>query len=101
MGTIIRTDQKTLAIELAETIATFNVKKITDILSEKGQYFIQDENDEIVISNKINFISWLNDCIYEFQFANEDRTQINYVIDQCLHCRIGNPVIIFKNGRFD
>jgi hypothetical protein len=25
---------------------------------------------------------------------------LNYKIDQCLYCRIGNPVIILENGKF-
>jgi hypothetical protein len=100
MDTIIKTDQKTIAIELAETIATFNIGKVSDLLSENGEYNIQDEKDEIVLTNKVNFINWLSDCIDEFLFVNEERNQLNYIIDQCLHCRIGNPVIIFENGRF-
>ena len=39
-------------------------------------------------------------CFDEFLLVNEDQTQLKYIIDQCLHCRIGNPVIIFENGRF-
>jgi hypothetical protein len=69
-------------------------------LSENGEYCIQDEEEEKVISNKVNFIDWLSKCFNEFLFANDDRTQLNYILDQCLHCRIGNPVIIFENGRF-
>ena len=100
METIVKTDQKTIATELAEIIATFNIASVADLLSENGEYYIQDEKDEIVIANKVNFINWLGGCIDEFLFVNEDRNQLNYVIDQCLHCRIGNPVIIFENGRF-
>lgn len=100
METIIKSDQKTIVIELAEAIATFNITKVADLLSENGEYHIQDEKDEIILSNKVNFLKWLGDCIDEFLFVNEDRTKLNYIIDQCLHCRIGNPVIIFENGRF-
>jgi hypothetical protein len=100
METITKTNQKTIAIELAEIIATFNIAKVADLLSENGDYCIQDEKDEIIKSNKDNFLKWLGDCIDEFLFVNEDRKQMNYIIDQCLHCRIGNPVIILENGRF-
>ena len=100
METTIKTDQKTITTELAEAISSFNIDKVADLLSENGEYGIQDEKDEIVPTNKANFIKWLSDCIDEFLFVNEDRTKLNYIIDQCLHCRIGNPVIIFENGRF-
>lgn len=100
METIIKTNQKAIAVELAETIATFNIAKVADILSENGEYHIQNEKDKIVVSNKAGFLKWLGDCIDEFLFVNEDRKQLNFIIDQCMHCRIGNPVIIFENGRF-
>jgi len=100
MDAIIKTDQKTITLELANAIASFDITKVGDLLKEDGEYSIQDEKDEIVPTNKANFIKWLSDCIDEFLFVNEDRTKLNYIIDQCLHCRIGNPVIIFENGRF-
>ena len=100
METIIKSDQKTIVIELAEAIATFNITKVADLLSEIGEYGIQDEKEESVIGNKSEFLKWLGDCIDEFLFVNGDRDRLEYTIDQCLHCRIGNPVIIFENGRF-
>ena len=100
MDATIKTDQKTITTELAEAIATFNITKVADLLSENSEYWIQDYKDEIVLTNKVNFLTWLRDCFDEFLFVNEERTRLNYIIDQCLHCRIGNPVIIFENGRF-
>jgi hypothetical protein len=69
-------------------------------LVENGEFSIQDEKEEIVLTNKVNFLNWLSGYFDEFLFVNEDRTKLIYIIDQCLHCRIGNPVIIFENGRF-
>ena len=100
METINKTDQKTITIELANAIASFNIPKIEELLSDKGEYCIQDEKEEIVISDKKNFINWLTNCFDEFLYVNEDSNELNYTVDQCLHCRIGNPVIIFENGRF-
>jgi len=100
METIIKSDQKTITIQLAQAIASFNVAKAADLLSEKGEYWIQNGKEESVIGNKSEFLKWLADCIDEFLFVNEDLDQLEYTIDQCLHCRIGNPVIIFENGRF-
>jgi len=99
METII-TDQKTITFELANAIASFNIPKIEELLSDKGEYCIQDEKEEIVVSDKVNFINWLTNCIDKFLYVNEDSNELNYIIDQCLHCKIGNPVIIFENGRF-
>ena len=100
METIIKTDQKTIATELAVAIATLSIANVVDLLSVNGEYNIQDENDEIVHTNKAEFLDWLGGCMDEFLLVNEDRNKLTYVIDQCLHCRIGNPVIIFEYGRF-
>jgi hypothetical protein len=95
-----KTDQKAIAIEMAEAISSFDITKVADFLKDDGEYYIQDEKNEIVLTNKVNFLNWLKDCLDEFLFVNEDRTKLNYYVDQCLYCRIGNPVIIFENGRF-
>jgi len=100
METIIKTNQKSITIELANAIASFDIERVADLLSEKGEYNILDENNKIVISNKVNFINWLTKCFDEFLFVNDDSNRLDYTIDQCLHCRIGNPVIIFEKGRF-
>jgi len=36
----------------------------------------------------------------EYLSANKDCMTLNYVIDRCSYCKIGNPVIIFENGKF-
>jgi hypothetical protein len=100
MDAKIITDQKTISIVLAEAIAQFDITKVADLLKDDGEYSIQDEKNEIVPTNKGSFLNWLGSCLDEFSFVNEDITRLDYFIDQCLYCRIGNPVIIFENGRF-
>ena len=100
MDAKIITDQKTIAISLAEAIASFDITKVADLLKDDGEYYIRDEKNEIVPTNKGSFLNWLERCFDEYLFVNEDRTRLDYFIDQCLYCRIGNPVIIFENGRF-
>ena len=100
METITKTDQKTIVIELADAIASFNIDKVAELLSEKGEYNILNEKDEIVNSNKADFITWLGNCFDEFVFVNDCKTKLNYMLDQCCYCRIGNPVIIIENGKF-
>ena len=100
METIKKTDQEIITIELANAIASFNIPKIEELLSDKGEYCIQDEKEDIVISDKAHFINWLINRFEEFLYVNEDSNELDYTIDQCLHCKIGNPVIIFENGKF-
>ena len=100
MDSIVKTDQKIIALKLAEAIASFNIDKVADLLKEDGEYSIQDEKEEIVFANKTNFLKWLSSCFDEFLLVNEDRSELNHIIDKCSYCRIGNPVLIFENGRF-
>jgi len=100
MTTRIYTDQKVIATTLAEAVTTFDITKVADLLSENGEYQIQNDKEERTETNKSDFLKWLGDCFDEFLFVNEDRTRLEYTIDQCLYCRIGNPVTIFENGRF-
>ncbi len=85
---------------MALAIASFNIARVNELLSEKGEFNILDENENVVIGNKPDFINWLTNCFDEFLYVNEESNHLDYVMDQCLHCKIGNPVIIFENGRF-
>ena len=100
METIIKIDQETITLELANAIAAFNIAKVAELLSDHGEYHVQNEEEEIITSNKDGFIKWLSKRLDEFKTVNEDRTQLKYSIDKCSYCRIGNPVIIFENGKF-
>lgn len=100
METIIKLDQETITLEMANAIAAFNIAKVAELLSENGEYCIQDEKDEPVLANKTNFINWLSNCFNEYLSANDDSDRLNYIVDRCSYCRIGNPVIIFENGKF-
>jgi hypothetical protein len=48
METIIKTDQKTITIELAEAIANYNVAKVANLLSDNGDFGIQNDKDELL-----------------------------------------------------
>jgi hypothetical protein len=100
METIIKTDQQIITKKLANAIASFDIAKIDELLSDDGEYCIQDEKDVTVLTNKTNFINWLSSCFDDFLSANDDCDRLNYIIDKCSYCRIGNPVIIFENGKF-
>lgn len=100
METLIRIDQEIITTELANAIASFNIAKIADLLSENAEYCIQNEKEETVLANKTTFLAWLSNCFDEYLSANEDGTRLSYVFDRCSYCKIGNPVIIFEDGKF-
>jgi hypothetical protein len=100
MDTKIKTDQETVTLALAEAIVSFDIIKVADLLKDDGEFCVQDEKNEIVPTNKVNFLNCLERCFDAYLSVNEETTRLNYSIDRCLYCKIGNPVLIFENGRF-
>ena len=69
---------------------------ITDIeylLCDEGYYEIQLENLETFETNKTEFLQW---------FSNKLNTTIitDVEFDQCIHCAVGNNVLLFNKGLF-
>ena len=77
----------------AEAIATCDTELLGHILDDKGEFEIKNEKVEVVRTDKAGFIQWIT----------QKRTAVDkleYYFDQCLHCSIGSPVVIFNNGEF-
>ena len=100
METLTKQDQTSIAVSLADAIASFNMAEIEKLLSDKGEYDIQHEDNDPIHGSKTEFTTWLNNRFKVFKASNEGRTRLNYDIDHCLYCKIGNPVIIFEGGKF-
>ena len=100
MASIIKTCEKTIITELAEAISTFNLDEVSKLLSDNGDFETQNDKDDIVLTNKVNFLDWLKECINEFLIDNKSHHRLEYTVIQCLHCVTGNPIIIFDNGKF-
>jgi hypothetical protein len=98
--TIISANQKTLTIELAEALSELNDAVVEKLLLDNGEFEILDDKNETKTENKVEFINWLKACFEKYAVINEDFKKLEYTIDQCLHCKIGNPVILLNNGRF-
>ena len=91
---------RTIITELAEAISSFNISGVANLLSDDGNYAVQDENFKIVISGKDEFLSWLSGCYGKLLFTGRFRRRLSFNIVQCLHCVTGNPIIVFEKGRF-
>ncbi len=79
--------------EFAESSKSNNILLLKSLLSDNGIFEIQDTNLDIIEVGKTDFLDWYKDKLNE--------TVINEIFyDQCLHCAIGNPVILFNNGTF-
>ena len=82
-----------IAIEFAQASKLNDIQHLKSLLHDNGEFEIQDSHLEIVHANKEEFINW-----YEAKLNSTPITDIVY--DQCLHCHIGNSVVIFNDGKF-
>ena len=94
----VNKDQKELAIKLADSISTGDINQVHELLDEEGEFTISDSTIELVTTDKYGFLNWIRPFFLERNLSSENK--IDYTIDQCLFCKIGNPVIIFEGGKF-
>lgn len=100
MGSSIKSYGKTIAEELAEAISSFDTTQVANLLSDNGEFAVQNERYEIVISGKHEFITWISGCYRKVSFAGLLKKRLSFTIVQCMHCVTGNQIIIFEAGRF-
>ncbi|MBK8883067.1 MAG: hypothetical protein IPN67_11975 [Bacteroidales bacterium] len=89
-----------LITELAEAISSFSITNVASLLSDEGLFSIQNQNFEIVNSDKEAFIGWLNRCYGKFLFRGRFRRRLSFNIVQCLNSVSGKQIIVFDGGRF-
>ena len=84
---------KEIENKFAKAIVEMNFTLLSDLLHDAGVFNIQDEELETKDVKKEQFIHWIIN-------KRKGVTQLQYYFDQCLHCFIGNPVVIFNDGTF-
>jgi len=82
-----------LELVFAKAISLGDKNTLLRILSDTGKFQIQDKNLETIPTDKETFISWILN-------KKESAETIEFYFDQCLLCKIGNPVVIFNDGQF-
>ena len=82
-----------LAHEFALASQRKDITHIAQLLSEMGEFEIQDDALETYAVGKAEFLTW---------YANKlEQTVIHAITyDQCLHCQIGARVVLFNDGKF-
>ena len=66
---------------------------VEPVLRDDGVFDIQDNELETVEVGKYEYLSWLKSKL--------TKTRITSIyFDQCLHCKIGNSVLIVNHGEF-
>ena len=82
-----------IAVEFALASERKDINHLESLLYENGTFDIQLANLETQELGKHEFIKW-----YEMKLQETEITSIAY--DRCLHCFIGNRVVLFNDGQF-
>ena len=92
---MIETKNKTKNItqSFASALLRNDITSIERLISEKGSFDIQNDCLESVKVNKREYLFWLKTKLETSIISSID-------FDQCLHCKIGNTVIIVNKGEF-
>ena len=82
-----------IAVEFALASERKDLHHLECLLSENGTFDIQTVDLETLEVGKYEFIKW-----YEMKLQETEITCAAY--DRCLHCFIGNQVVLFNDGQF-
>jgi hypothetical protein len=94
----VNKDQKELTRKLADSISNGDIYHVQELLYDGGEFTIPDSDLELIITDKYGFLNWIKPFLMERNLSSENK--IDYTIDRCLFCKIGNPVILFEDGKF-
>jgi hypothetical protein len=84
---------KDISIEFANAVKLKEINLIENLLSDTGTFSIQDSELETQEANKSQFIKWFRQKLKRVVIYKVD-------FDLCLHCMIGNKVVLFNDGKF-
>jgi hypothetical protein len=83
-----------IAIEFAANVKNQDFISLKSILEKSGEFEAEPTpNGESEIYSRDAYLEWLQSKCQSTQIR-----KIDY--DQCLFCQIGNPVVLFNDGRF-
>lgn len=82
-----------VTILFSEALIKKDIKAITALLSEDGEYEIQTPRLNTLEVTKKRFVSWIKKRL-------KDAPKLTVTFDQCLHCAIGGTVLLINEGTF-
>jgi hypothetical protein len=94
----VNKDQKELTRKLADSISNGDINQVHELLDDEGEFTICDPNYELMTTDKYGFLNWIKPFLLERKLSSFNK--MDYTIDQCIFCKIGNPVILFEDGKF-
>lgn len=85
--------QKSIVNEFVKAISTGDINEIAILLSPVGIFDIELPDQDTLEVNKARFLDWLSTPLKCTKITSVE-------FDQCLFCKIGNPVVLFNQGTF-
>jgi hypothetical protein len=96
----MKKDDKSVVSDLAEAISSLDISKVAGLLSDDGNFALQDENYKIFRSDKETFLHWLNGSYSKFKSSAKAHRRLRFTIVQNMHSPKVHPIILFEDGRF-
>lgn len=94
METQLTTGMKEIVHSFATAVQNKDFDLIASLLADDGEFQIQDALlDTVEHCSKSVFMDWLKPVLYPVIID-----KIQY--DNCILCKVGNPVVIFNEGQF-
>lgn len=91
-------DQRNLVEKFANALAHYRVDMIEPLLTE-GEYNYYDiDGEEVEEGDMQGMVEYLKRVCEPLLFTATKPVTIEY--DQCLFCKVGNPVVLFNGGTF-
>jgi hypothetical protein len=98
--TIAKNREKELVEKFVSAISSLNISSLDSILIDGGEFHFVNSEDETEIGSKDQFISWMQTECSSYSKYVEEGAELEYQLDQCLHCKIGAVVVLFEDGLF-
>jgi hypothetical protein len=96
----MKKEDKSVIKDLAEAISSLDISKVGRLLSDDGNFSVQDQNYVVFRSDKVRFLDWLHVSYGRFLSSGKSRRKLRFVIVQNMHSPAVHPIILFEDGRF-
>jgi hypothetical protein len=96
----MKMEDKSVVSDLAEAISSLDISKVAGLLSDDGNYSVQDESYKISRSDTRKFLDWLHASYSRFIASERRHRKLRYVIVKSMHNPAAHPIILFEDGRF-
>ena len=91
------TNQKELVQTFADAMARYQLIEVEGLLDEGNYCYFCDEGERVE-TNRAGFVKYLREAFLpRIQSATDPAT---IEVNQCIACRMGNPVVLLDDGKF-